>query len=578
MNWARLIPLCISVLSLVSCQIQKPRIIWTEGIPSEGTACHSISVINAGKLGDDWEIWFSLIPEGLSVEESSGLGLENVMANTNRLYPLPGESLCDTLTLLYRTSPLRRNSWAPEGFVLRSGKKQYKLKTDYVFLVPEETLPEKKWRKPDFSTPGNPLAYRGFMLDVARNFTPYKEVLRLIDTLAEYKVNYFHFHIADDEGWRLEIEGLPELTSVGAFHALPVKGPDGRWQETTALQPSYDGCADRRDRHSLANGFYTRKEFISILQHAASKGIAVIPEIDTPGHSRAAIIAMEAYFRRTDDSSMRLRYEDAVADYFTAQCYTDNILPVDRESVYTFLFYVWDSILDMYREAGVEIPAIHIGGDEVPEGAWGWSDSPESLRSAFIARMADYAYDRGVRLAGWQEMVQGIDEESFAKVKRVLFGVNCWTGVSPEMLSDMEERGVPIIISDACYTYADQAYSPAKTEIGHSWAAYIDEDKTYAYSPELSDAVLGIQVQLFTETLRDVQQIYYDVFPKMLGIFDLAWNRREGLFFSDIGFEADFLTLHEMIALDAGNAALGESGNSDFQPSSLAGHEAGEAP
>ena len=523
MSSVRHIFLAISAFVLASCRMSPPSVIWEEGCPEGNQAVHSIVICNAGKLGPDWEIWFSQIPDDISVLDGSGACIERIMANTYRICPASGQAR-DSIFIRYRTSPLKRNSWAPEGFVLRNAKGQKELSVSYRFITPEESLPAKAWRKPHFGEDGNPCGYRGFMLDVARNFTPASEVVRLLDTLACYKVNYLHFHITDDEGWRFEVKGLPELTSVGAFHALPVKGADGKWHEAEALQPSYDGCADRTDRRSLANGYYSRKDFIRILRHAGQKGIRVIPEIDTPGHSRAAIKAMEAYERRTGDASMRLSAKDDPSVYLSAQWYSDNVLDVSAESVYNFLFRVWDEVIGIYAEAGVDLPAIHIGGDEVPDGVWSWDDNPKALRSGFIRRMAEFARSRGVRLAGWQELVQDIDEDTFAVLRPVLFGVNCWTDVSDEMLARMAELGVPVIISDARYTYADQAYSPAKTEKGHSWAAFTDENKTYGFKVPWTDNVLGVQVQMFTETVRETSDIYYNVFPKMLGIFDLAWN------------------------------------------------------
>lgn len=523
MNSVRHTFLAISAVIIASCRMSPPSVIWEEGLPAGNQAVHSIVICDASGLGPDWEIWFSQMPDEISVLDGSGAGIERIMANTYRIYPCSGQD-CDSIFIRYRTSPLKRNSWAPEGFVLRNAKGQKELTVSYRFITPEETLPAKRWRKPDFGEDGNPFGYRGFMLDVARSFTPAKEVIRLLDTLACYKVNYLHLHITDDEGWRFEVKGLPELTSVGAFHALPVRGTDGRWCDIDALQPSYDGCADRTDGHSLANGYYSRKDFVRILRHAWRKGIRVIPEIDTPGHSRAAIKAMEAYERRTGDASMRLSAKDDPSVYLSAQWYSDNILDVSAESVYKFLFRIWDEIIGIYSEAGVELPAIHIGGDEVPDGVWSWDDDPKALRCGFIRRMAEFARSRGVRLAGWQELVQDIDEDTFALLQPVLFGVNCWTDVSEEMLAGMAELGVPVIISDARYTYADQAYSPAKTETGHSWAAFTDENKTYGFKIPRTDNILGIQVQMFTETVRKTSDIYYDVFPKMLGIFDLAWN------------------------------------------------------
>ena len=382
------------------------------------------------------------------------------------------------------------------------------------------------------------LQYRGFMLDVARNFTTKDNVLRLIDILARYKVNYLHLHLADDEGWRFAVNGIDELTSVGAFHALPVQDKDGKWTEPHALQPSYDGCADPADLTSIANGFYTRADFIEILRYAAEHHIKVVPEVDTPGHSRAAIKSMIAYEKRTGDASMRLSDPDDQSEYYTAQGYTDDALCVALPSVYTFIGRIIDEFKSIYAEAGVELPAVHLGGDEVASGVWGGSPvckafmeengmaAPADLRSYFIRKIADIALEKGVKLAGWQEIVQGIDPQTEEALRKVLFFVNCWSsGDNDNLALSMANQDWPVIISDARYTYADQAYNDSKLEKAHSWAAYIDEQTAWNVPiPQGNDNIKGIQVQLFTETVRSFDDVTYDVFPKMIGIFDRGWN------------------------------------------------------
>lgn len=380
------------------------------------------------------------------------------------------------------------------------------------------------------------MGYRGFMLDVARNFIPKNDVLQLVDILSRYKVNYLHLHLTDDEGWRFAVNGIDELTSFGAFHALPVHCKDGEWKEVDALQPSYDGCADTRDVKSTANGFFSRSDFIEILRYCDERRIKVIPEIDMPGHCRAAIKSMEAYERRTGDASMRLSDPDDRSSYRSAQGYDDNAMCVALPSVYNFIGRIMDCIKDIYSEAGVELPAIHVGGDEVAGGAWSQSPSclkfmrdngmtsREELRCYFIRKVAELALERNVRIGCWQEMIGGLDVATHEAVRKVIFGVNCWN-VSDGYAHDRAVEGWPVIISDARYTYADQAYSSSKLERGHSWCRYIDGKVAWELSVPSDDCdVLGVQAQLFTETVRGFNDITYLVFPKMLGVFDRAWN------------------------------------------------------
>ena len=212
--------------------------------------------------------------------------------------------------------------------------------------------------------------YRGFMLDISRNFTTKDNILKFIDLLGHYKASVLHLHFGDDEGWRLEIGKFPELTSYGAYHAFPQKNEAGEYVEVEALMPSYNGSIDPKDMTSSANGHLTKEDYIEIIKYAWNHRIQVIPEFDTPGHSRAAIKAMEAYAKRTGDNSYLLSDPKDVSEYESVQYYRDNAINVALPSTYRFIEVVFDEIIAYHKEAGVPLPAIHVGGDEVPEGAW----------------------------------------------------------------------------------------------------------------------------------------------------------------------------------------------------------------
>lgn len=180
-------------------------------------------------------------------------------------------------------------------------------------------------------------SYRGVHLDVSRNFHSQESVFKMIDILAFYKINTLHLHLTDDEGWRIEIESLPELTRVGGQRGHTTK-------DAPALHPSYGSGPHPYAPQTYGSGYYTREEYIEILRYAHKRHITVIPEINLPGHARAAIKAMEAryeYFMSKGDekaaNEFRLIDPEETSEYLSAQLFTDNVVNVARESVYHFL-------------------------------------------------------------------------------------------------------------------------------------------------------------------------------------------------------------------------------------------------
>src|SRR6185295_14916174 len=177
--------------------------------------------------------------------------------------------------------------------------------------------------------------YRGFMLDVARNFQPKPLVLRTLDLLARYKLNVFHFHLTEDEGWRVEMPSLPELTTVGARR--------GHTLDSSRFLPPAWGSGPDVDR-PWGSGFYTRADYVEILRFAAARHIEVIPELEMPGHARAAIKAMEARFRERSaagdaEGARRYLLSDAEdrSEYTSAQHYHDNVMNPALDSTYAFV-------------------------------------------------------------------------------------------------------------------------------------------------------------------------------------------------------------------------------------------------
>ena len=361
---------------------------------------------------------------------------------------------------------------------------------------PLQPLTIEDW--PDF-------AYRGLMLDVVRDFRTVDEVLEILDLMASWKLNALHFHIADDESWCLEIKDLPELTEFGAHHSLP----DWNLQETNALKPSANGRIGN-------TSFYTAEEYQRILRYAWDRRIVVIPEFDTPGHSRASIKAMQAYERRTGDSSLRLQDPSDTSHYWSAQDFTDNVLSVYLPSVYKFYGTVFDEVIRLHKSAGVPLPAIHIGGDEVPNGAWSGRDRHE-MKETFINGMLGLAEARGIRLAGWEDIARNLEPETQERLKQSLYFINVWNTEGIE--------GFPVVLSPAAYTYLDLAYSDSPDEIGLHWAGYVDERKTFGFQPKnYKGDIIGVQAQLWSSQLRSFSDATYQMLPKALGVAERGWN------------------------------------------------------
>lgn len=409
------------------------------------------------------------------------------------------------------------------------------------------------------------LSYRGFMLDVSRNFIPAADVKRWIDILSSYKIDVLHLHLTDDEGWRIEIPGLEELTAVGGHRGHTT-------DESTCLYPGYDGSYSVTE--GTGNGYYTRDEFVNLLRYAARRHVTVVPEVEAPGHARAAIVAMKARYRKyagTDEAKAReylLSEPGDTSKYVSAQSYTDNVINVALPSTYAFMEKVVTEIAAMYAEAGVALHTIHLGGDEVPEGAWLGSaacaklmrdnrmEGPHDLFEYFYSRMAGLVEAQGVKLAAWQEAALHNRATTDSRLKQVASNIYCWNTV-PEWGGDeipyrIANKGYPVVLCNVNNFYMDLAYSSHYEERGHSWAGYVDEVKSFSMLPfsiyrsarcDLHDnpvdldradegktrldslsKIVGVQAQLFSETVRGPQWAEYYIFPKILGLVERGWN------------------------------------------------------
>lgn len=406
-------------------------------------------------------------------------------------------------------------------------------------------------------------AYRGLMLDVARNFQSKETVFGVLDLMARFKLNVFHFHITDDEGWRLEIEGLPELTTIGAH-----RGHGGL--SLDRIPPAYGSGPDVANK--FGSGYYTRADYIAILKYAAALHIEVIPEVEMPGHARAAVMAMAERARRLhaagDAAADRylLNDRDDASVYQSAQRYNDNVMNPALPSTYAFIAQVIDTLVDLHKEAKVPLRAVHVGGDELPDGAWEKSPACAALmrREHLANRDAvwDYFYahvdallrKRGLAMDGWEELgtrVQKIGKRVQVRpnpdVASRGYTLFVWRNI--EGADDLAYRaanaGYDIVLTPANRLYLDMTPYSDPDEMGQTWAGRVDLNTVFDYipyddnriapdSPEhlpnmerLTDAgrahIKGIEAPLFSETINDPTRLDYMLMPRMLAVAERAW-------------------------------------------------------
>ena len=390
-------------------------------------------------------------------------------------------------------------------------------------------------------------AYRGFQLDVARNFQPKDVVLKTLDLMATYKLNKLHFHITDDEGWRIEIPDLPELTSIGAVRGHSAK-------EGVRLPPAYGSGPRADDPHG--SGFYTRADYIEILRYAAARHIDVIPEIEMPGHARAAVKAMEARYQRMKAAGEQgaaqylLNDFDDKSVYSSPQEYTDHVINPGLESSYTFIEHVVAQIAALHREAGVPLKTMHMGGDELPHGAWEKSPVSQALmqreKLASTADLWDYFYNRvdgilrkhGMTASGWEEMgarrseKEGAQQMPNPRFTQRDFSLYVWNNTpgNEDFAYRLANAGYDIVLAPVTNMYLDMAANGNPEEPGVNWGAYVELDTVYnlkPFGPQLTEAgrkrIRGLEATLFSETIRDPRLLDYLMMPRLLAVAERAW-------------------------------------------------------
>ena len=350
------------------------------------------------------------------------------------------------------------------------------------------------------------MVYRGFMLDIARNFTPKKDIMTLIESLSTYKINTLHLHLADDEAWRLEIKDFPELTQVASKRGFEVD-KNGNLTEDKCLYPFYAGGWNEQDPNNIANGYLTREDFIDILHFAQQHAMRVIPEIDMPGHMRACKKALKG---KLTDSLLEQR------QYLSAQHYTDNVIAITNPFALTFVEKVVGDIVSMYKEANCDLSIFNIGGDEVPKGAL-----TQEEHQQFMDSVLAILQKHNLQPAGWEEI------SHFCEPKTNAISY-CWheNDAKPK---ELLQKGYPVVLCQANHLYFDFAYCNHHEEKGLMWGGYTDEWRAFSFKPIQQPHVLGMQAQLWAEVIRSYLQIEWQIFPKIFGLSERAWNNRSVL-------------------------------------------------
>ena len=319
-------------------------------------------------------------------------------------------------------------------------------------------------------------AYRGAMLDVARHFWTVDEVKAYVDAIVQFKINYLHLHLTDDQGWRLEIDSWPRLTEVSGGTGTGVDG--------------------------VGPGFYTQAEYTELVAYAAQRFVTIVPEIDMPGHVNAAQVA----------------YEELTEDGIAAKPRTDqevgySSLVAGKDETYAF-------VEDVIREVAALTPGpyLHLGGDEAQ------ATSADDYR-AFMTRVLPLVAKYGKRAIGWHEMAAvDLPETAVPQFWRI--------ESTDEGTARAVANGSKVIMSPADRTYLDMKYT-ADSPLGLDWAGLIDVARAYDWDPATrlpgvgEDALLGVEAALWSETLRSLDDVMTMTFPRLPAVAEIGWSPRE---------------------------------------------------
>jgi hexosaminidase len=337
-------------------------------------------------------------------------------------------------------------------------------------------------------------AYRGAMLDVARHFFSVNEVKRFIDLISLYKMNYLHLHLSDDQGWRIEIKSWPNLTLHGG--KTEVGGGEG--------------------------GYYTQEQYKEIIKYAQERYITIVPEIDMPGHINSAlasygelngetIVPVEGRLTNVANSNKILDGKSKPTELYTGVEVGWSTLRLEKEATFRF-------VEDVIREISAITPGpyFHIGGDEAQV-------TKKEDYVQFINRFQQIVKANGKTMMGWEEIAQGeIGNNTI---------VQHWN--LPKYAMMAVEKGSKLLMSPAKKAYLDMSYD-STSSFGLHWAAFIEVDSAYSWNPATyvdgisKENIIGIEAPLWSETISNMDEVEYLLFPRLPGYAEIGWSQETG--------------------------------------------------
>lgn len=433
--------------------------------------------------------------------------------------------------------------------------------------------------------------YRGMMLDTGRNFKSKEAVLQLLDTMSKYKMNKFHFHLSDDEGWRIEIPGLPELTNLGSKRCHDLS-------EKKCLLPQ---LGSGPNSNNSGSGYFTRADYIEIVKYANARFIEVIPEIDMPAHARAAIRSMEVRYQRLMEEGQEQQANEyrlvdptdtsntTTVQFYNRQSYLNPCLDSSKK----FVNKVISEIAKMHVEAKQPITTWHFGGDEAKNIHFGngyqdinatqkeagkglidqsvedhpWAKSQacqtfvntgvvenfEHLPSYFAVEVSKIIKDNGInRMQVWQDGVKFVTNANSFATDEVI--VNFWDNLywgGYDSVNEFANKGYKVIVSNPDYVYLDMPYEVNPKESGYYWAArFNDERKIFSFAPDNLPqnaetsfdrngdtfaakgtmdwpGAYGLSAQIWTENIRTDEKMAYMAYPRLLSVAERAWHKAD---------------------------------------------------
>jgi hexosaminidase len=384
-------------------------------------------------------------------------------------------------------------------------------------LMPKEiealTVTKAQWTLPCVQITDYPrFAWRGVMLDVARHFFSKEDVERYIDEISRYKYNIFHWHLTDDQGWRIDIKALPKLTSVGAWRVPRV----GRFGERAAPKPG-EAATD--------GGFYTQDDIRDIIRFARDRNVTIIPEIDIPGHSMAAVASYPEVSCRKDTNT-RVDPGMHIAEWYgngTFKILYENTFNPSDEKVYEFLDKVFTEVAALFPGA-----YIHVGGDECYKGYWArdpgcialmkklHTHHVEDLQGYFMNRVEKIITSKGKKLLGWDELLDGdISPEAT---------LMSWRGMKRGI--EAATLGHDVVMTPTAFTYID--YTQGDQSVDPPIYESLRAKKCYSFEPVPDGMeathILGGQANLWTEQVPTLRAAEYMTYPRAWALSEVYWS------------------------------------------------------